>query len=70
MYVDPECRTNVESKDSTSDYDDSESLYSDLTSLKSSALHYVYENGRRYHAYQAGKYVRAAYLRSASGIPS
>ncbi|KAL2000170.1 hypothetical protein VTN02DRAFT_3469 [Thermoascus thermophilus] len=30
---------------------------SDLTSLASSVTNYVYENGRRYHAYRAGKYV-------------
>ena len=44
-------------KDSTSDYD-SEIIYSDLTSLNSSVLNYKYENGRHYHAFHAGKYVK------------
>jgi len=42
--------------DSTSDYD-SDSIKSDLTSVTSSIFNYEYENGRRYHAYQAGKYM-------------
>jgi len=33
------------------------SLGSDWTSLNSSVLDYKYENGRRYHAYRAGKYM-------------
>jgi len=49
--------------EATSDFD-SESINSDLTSLQSSVLNYQYENGRRYHAYQAGKYVRALNLES------
>ncbi|KIV81498.1 hypothetical protein, variant [Exophiala sideris] len=36
---------------------DTMSIASDLTSLKSSVMNYEYENGRRYHAYQAGKYM-------------
>ncbi|EXJ83292.1 hypothetical protein A1O1_06911 [Capronia coronata CBS 617.96] len=40
-----------------SDYSDAGSIRSDLTSLHSSVLNYEYENGRRYHAYQAGKYM-------------
>lgn len=30
---------------------------SDTTSLRSSLLDYVYENGRRYHAYRSGQYL-------------
>lgn len=33
-----------------------ESVHSETTSLASSVLDYQYENGRRYHSYQAGKY--------------
>jgi len=36
---------------------DTASIASDLTSLKSSVMNYEYENGRRYHGYQAGKYM-------------
>ena len=35
-----------------------ESLGSDLTSLSSSIFNYKYENGRTYHAYRSGNYVR------------
>lgn len=42
--------------DSTSDYD-TDSVGSDLTSIASSIFEYQYENGRRYHAYRAGRYV-------------
>ncbi|KAK5072211.1 hypothetical protein LTR64_004008 [Lithohypha guttulata] len=42
--------------DSTSDYD-TDSVGSDLTSIASSVFEYQYENGRRYHAYRAGRYV-------------
>jgi len=35
---------------------ETESFYSDTTSLNSSVFNYEYENGRRYHAYKAGKY--------------
>jgi hypothetical protein len=35
---------------------DSQSSGSERTSLRSSILDYVYENGRRYHAYHAGEY--------------
>lgn len=45
----------ADSTDSASDYySDADS---DLTSLASSVTNYVYENGRRYHAFHAGKYV-------------
>jgi len=43
-------------KGATSDYS-SDLSESDMTSLKSSILDYVYENGRRYHAYNSGKYI-------------
>lgn len=44
--------------DATSDYaSDADSVRSDLTSVKSSTFNYQYENGRRYHAYRAGKYI-------------
>ncbi|KAK5098609.1 hypothetical protein LTR70_002497 [Exophiala xenobiotica] len=44
--------------DATSDYaSDADSVRSDLTSVKSSTFEYQYENGRRYHAYRAGKYI-------------
>lgn len=33
-----------------------ESTTSDVTSLRSSITDYIYENGRRYHAYHAGSY--------------
>lgn len=33
-----------------------EDSVSELTSLRSSITDYVYENGRRYHAYHAGSY--------------
>lgn len=33
-----------------------ESTTSEVTSLRSSITDYVYENGRRYHAYHAGSY--------------
>lgn len=33
-----------------------ESSASELTSLRSSITDYVYENGRRYHAYHSGSY--------------
>ncbi|KAJ5559218.1 S-adenosyl-L-methionine-dependent methyltransferase [Penicillium sp. DV-2018c] len=36
---------------------DDDSLSSDTTSLSSSILSHVYENGRSYHAYQAGAYI-------------
>ena len=42
--------------DSVSDYD-SDSVSSDLTSVSSSIFEYQYENGRRYHAYRAGRYM-------------
>lgn len=42
--------------ESSSDYD-TDSLGSDLTSVASSVYNYVYENGRRYHSYRAGKYM-------------
>ena len=42
--------------DNTSDYD-TDSIDSDLTSISSSVFEYQYENGRRYHAYRAGKYM-------------
>lgn len=29
---------------------------SEITSLRSSIIDYVYENGRRYHAYHSGSY--------------
>lgn len=35
---------------------DSQSSSSERTSLRSSIADYVYENGRRYHAYHAGEY--------------
>lgn len=35
---------------------DAESSASERTSLRSSITDYVYENGRRYHAYHAGEY--------------
>lgn len=35
---------------------DAASSASESTSLRSSILDYVYENGRRYHAYHAGEY--------------
>lgn len=35
---------------------DSLSSGSERTSLRSSVTNYVYENGRRYHAYHAGEY--------------
>lgn len=34
----------------------SQSTASDIHSLRSSIVDYVYENGRRYHAYHAGTY--------------
>lgn len=37
--------------------DGASSLYSDTTSVSSSVKDYVYENGRRYHAYREGKYM-------------
>jgi hypothetical protein len=40
--------------DATSDY---ESVKSDTTSVTSSIFNYVFENGHRYQAYKAGKYV-------------
>lgn len=42
----------------TSSEDDfnSQSSDSERTSLRSSITDYVYENGRRYHAYHAGEY--------------
>jgi len=44
--------------DATSDYaSDADSIGSDLTSISSSVFNYQYENGRRYHAYRAGKYI-------------
>lgn len=43
--------------DTHSDDDNyAESTASELTSLRSSITDYVYENGRRYHAYHAGAY--------------
>jgi len=36
--------------------DDASSLHSDTTTLSSSVQDYQYENGRRYHAYNSGKY--------------
>jgi hypothetical protein len=39
-----------------SDEDYSSGAESDTTSLSSSVVNYEYENGRRYHAYNAGKY--------------
>jgi len=51
----PELQGHISAdEDATSDY--GSSFESDLTSLKSSILNYVYENGRRYHSYQSGKY--------------
>lgn len=38
-----------------SDYD-YDSAFSEIASLRSSITDYVYENGRRYHAYHAGAY--------------
>jgi hypothetical protein len=38
-----------------SDFDASSSA-SERTSLRSSVCDYIYENGRRYHAYHAGEY--------------
>jgi hypothetical protein len=35
---------------------DRESIASSSTSLSSAMRQYEYENGRRYHSYQAGKY--------------
>ncbi len=44
--------------DATSDYaSDGDTITSDLTSVSSSVFNYQYENGRRYHAYRAGKYI-------------
>lgn len=43
--------------DTYSDDDNyAESSASELSSLRSSITDYVYENGRRYHAYHAGSY--------------
>lgn len=43
--------------DNCSDFDDAaSSLASDTTSLSSTVLEHVYENGRRYHNFRAGKY--------------
>lgn len=39
---------------------DAESINSDLTSITSSVYNYQYENGRRYHAYRQGNYVRTS----------
>ncbi|KIW19019.1 hypothetical protein PV08_03309 [Exophiala spinifera] len=36
---------------------DTATIGSDMTSLKSSVMNYQFENGRRYHGYQAGKYM-------------
>lgn len=47
---------SISCKAFTSDYG-TDSLRSDLTSLKSSIVNYEYENGRCYHAFQAGKYI-------------
>jgi trans-aconitate methyltransferase len=47
-----ELRANDEADDSG--FEDASSLQS--TSLASSVLNYTYENGRRYHAYDAGSY--------------
>ncbi|KAI5777239.1 S-adenosyl-L-methionine-dependent methyltransferase [Geopyxis carbonaria] len=44
----------IEVEDSDSQY--GESLASDTTSISSSVVDYVYENGRRYHRFQEGKY--------------
>ena len=41
---------------SPNDEFDSQSSGSERTSLRSSIADYVYENGRRYHAYHAGEY--------------
>lgn len=48
--------------DSSDRSDDNDSLYSSgaesaTTSISSSVFNYQYENGRRYHAYRAGKYI-------------
>ncbi|KAI5778482.1 S-adenosyl-L-methionine-dependent methyltransferase [Geopyxis carbonaria] len=43
--------------DDALDSDLGESLASDTTSLESQVRDYVYENGRRFHGYKAGKYV-------------
>lgn len=37
--------------------DNASSFNSDTTSVASSIYNYTYENGRRYHAFRAGKYV-------------
>lgn len=41
---------------------DVDSIRSDLTSLSESIYSYVYENGRTYHAYGSGSYVRCLEL--------
>lgn len=40
----------------TDDHNYAESSASEITSLRSSITDYIYENGRRYHAYHAGAY--------------
>lgn len=40
------------------DSEDLDSIDSDLTSLSSSIFNYTYENGRTYHAFRSGSYVR------------
>ncbi|KAI7320129.1 hypothetical protein KC315_g9547 [Hortaea werneckii] len=55
------CRQVTVSPDDQSDHDSTfggsrASLASSSASLESAIFHYEFENGRRYHAYQAGKY--------------
>jgi hypothetical protein len=42
--------------DVDSSYGDDSDRESQTTSLKSSVTNYVYENGRRYHAFRQGSY--------------
>lgn len=48
-------RIAIDNSHSEDGYDVQDSA-SELTSLRSSIMDYVYENGRRYHAYHAGTY--------------